>query len=622
MGDGSTAGGVVTTPAPLPLHSGVVFAQLRLGSNHVGAITAEGRLFTWGSGQDFQLGHGTSETLRAPREVAFFSGMPVRLVACGDRHTIAVAAGTNELFSWGTGAGGVLGVEKNFTDYFSWVRKTPTLVPGIGGPSGPPIVSVSAGPRHNLAVTADQCLFVWGDSGECRTGTGTDREILQTPTRVVAVGPVLKASAGLAHSAAITFQGELLVWGRGREGQLGLGTRMQMQTLPVRVPSLFNIPIVDVACGDFHTACVALDGSVFTMGKASNGRLGNIAKSIFGKTHSVLPVTVPIFGPGQGRAVAVAVACGSTSTAVVTACRNLFITGRIGEDKGWSFTWVRVLEGIAQSVQLGRDFAGVICIPRTYSVGPDLNAMTSGVSGVYGQPAAAPVPYQVPGPAAATSSSVQAFAGPSTSQPPSTSNLAPSGYYDYQLSQLSQLRHQQPLYAPPAQALPSAPPLQEPQSDTGASPAENEDIDDLKRANAAEWEVRQHQQRLLDEAQASSKAAQVREAMARVGQPPAAPIASQGSPQRSPRETTGVLIDLSASEPELEQKRGQVPEGERTMEEERDEDDEEEEHDIDEEGVGDQPTPSSSSIPAPPATAAPNKKKGKKKDKKKSIVMG
>ena len=62
----------------------------------------------------------------------------------------------------------------------------------------------------------------------------------------------MQVSCGAEHSAAVTDNGELYVWGSGSEGQLGLGTA------ECELPSLlkFRSKVKLVACGYYHTAVV------------------------------------------------------------------------------------------------------------------------------------------------------------------------------------------------------------------------------------------------------------------------------------------------------------------------------------------------------------------------------
>lgn len=45
--------------------------------------------------------------------------------------------------------------------------------------------------------------------------------------------------------------------------------------MPEKVQALDNINICQIACATWHTAAIAVDGTVYTWGNGSNGKLGH-----------------------------------------------------------------------------------------------------------------------------------------------------------------------------------------------------------------------------------------------------------------------------------------------------------------------------------------------------------
>ena len=82
------------------------------------------------------------------------------------------------------------------------------------------------------------------------------------------------AACGGDFTVAVTEDGELLAWGAGRDGHLGLGDVLHQQQ-PARAGGLFgNQRIRLAAAGECHLAVVAEDGAVYTCGYGVYGQLG------------------------------------------------------------------------------------------------------------------------------------------------------------------------------------------------------------------------------------------------------------------------------------------------------------------------------------------------------------
>ena len=69
------------------------------------------------------------------------------------------------------------------------------------------------------------------------------------------------------------LQGQVFSWGNGSNYQLGTGAE-GLQLSPVRLDSLQEASIVQVAAAKFHSAAVTQDGRLFTWGFGRGGRLG------------------------------------------------------------------------------------------------------------------------------------------------------------------------------------------------------------------------------------------------------------------------------------------------------------------------------------------------------------
>mmetsp|Transcript_28555 Transcript_28555/g.36926 ORF Transcript_28555/g.36926 Transcript_28555/m.36926 type:complete len:1227 (+) Transcript_28555:37-3717(+) len=160
-------------------------------------------------------------------------------VSCGSNHIAAIHQ-SGELYTWGFGSAGRLGLDIGGQSSNPRADAThPTVVQGL---LGLPVVQVACGYSHSAAVTADARLFVWGSASTGKLGLGViaDKEecYCSMPTAIT-VGDsvrVREVSCGSSHSACVTDKGELYVWGCADGGRLGLGVqRQETQFRPVKV---------------------------------------------------------------------------------------------------------------------------------------------------------------------------------------------------------------------------------------------------------------------------------------------------------------------------------------------------------------------------------------------------
>ena len=143
-----------TTPTEVVGLRGVTITLVAAGYSHSVAVSAGGGTFTWGCGFYGRLGHGSEDKQLEPREVEAgrFGGDRVVQAAAGGAHTAAVTA-EGRLYTWGNGSYGQLG-HGTFAGML-----VPTLVPAAGL-EGSPVLMVACGSFHTLVVTrAGACML-------------------------------------------------------------------------------------------------------------------------------------------------------------------------------------------------------------------------------------------------------------------------------------------------------------------------------------------------------------------------------------------------------------------------------------------------------------------------------
>ncbi|XP_049430285.1 probable E3 ubiquitin-protein ligase HERC3 [Epinephelus fuscoguttatus] len=96
------------TPTPVPCLNMKKTVHISCGKDHTAILTKTGAVFTFGSGQYGQLGHNSFNDELRPRLVAELWGAKVTRIACGRHHTL-VLTDSKKVYSFGCGEQGQLG---------------------------------------------------------------------------------------------------------------------------------------------------------------------------------------------------------------------------------------------------------------------------------------------------------------------------------------------------------------------------------------------------------------------------------------------------------------------------------------------------------------------------------
>jgi len=142
--------------------------------------------------------------------------------------------------------------------------------------TGQRVVAVSAGYDHSLALAADGAVWSWGEGACACLGHGEDLSDQLLPKKVEALAGqrVAAVAAGECHSLALTADGSVWSWGRGTFGRLGHGDE-QHQLLPKEVEALAGERVIAVSAGPYHSFALTADGNAWSWGWGNEGRLGH-----------------------------------------------------------------------------------------------------------------------------------------------------------------------------------------------------------------------------------------------------------------------------------------------------------------------------------------------------------
>ncbi|XP_038892021.1 ultraviolet-B receptor UVR8 isoform X2 [Benincasa hispida] len=295
-------------PKPMMGLGSYFITQVSAGWSHSGFVSNEGKLYTCGDGSFGQLGHGDYQSRCFPDEVLFFSDKHVDQIACGMRHSLALVKGCSgdQVYGFGAGKRGQLGISKKIQTI-----NLPILSSDLEAAE---IVGIAAGGDHSAALSSDGHLYIWGRGFKSNSDA-------YSPQHLPSPLSFSKVALGWNHALVLTYEGELYMLGGKHHGALS-GSEMlnAMKSLPgdseednfQPIPPLSGIKVLDIAAGAEHSAIVTEDGAVKTWGWGEHGQLG------LGDTcDHTNPQTVNLNLKQKSTALDIKVYCGSGFTVAV-----------------------------------------------------------------------------------------------------------------------------------------------------------------------------------------------------------------------------------------------------------------------------------------------------------------
>ena len=251
--------------------------EVSAAHNHTVAVSADGNVYEWGANHWGDLGIGRcggryNADAHTPFQVQGLSD--IISVVAGYFHNYALTE-DGKVWAWGSGWQGQLGVgwkgggytpmELNLTD----------------------VIEIAAGARHGVALKSDGTVWTWGWNKCGQIGNGETNNVCY-PIQVEGVSDIIAISAATFNTMALKGDGTVYIWGSNQYGQLGINDDTVSGSLvPVQIPEdvLNNVIQIDA----YNMGCMALTGAgeLFIWGRGGNGQLGDNSWN-----HCYTPVAV------------------------------------------------------------------------------------------------------------------------------------------------------------------------------------------------------------------------------------------------------------------------------------------------------------------------------------------
>lgn len=156
-------------------------SRVSCGKDFSACLTVEGKLYTWGNNTWGNLGINSNQLdemegnymVKLPTLVKHLENEQLIQIVCGDKHMLAL---TNQrrIYSWGDGKNGALGHGNKETVGF------PVMIQDL---SFEDIIFICAGVNTSAAINSKGQLYTWGNGQFGKLGLG-DNDLVKSPRKV------------------------------------------------------------------------------------------------------------------------------------------------------------------------------------------------------------------------------------------------------------------------------------------------------------------------------------------------------------------------------------------------------------------------------------------------------
>lgn len=233
-------------------------SHVSCGIWHTALITSSGKLFTFGDGAFGVLGHGDKESCLYPREVDSLTSKTISIACGVWHTAAVVevpelmelnksSLSSGKLFTWGDGGKYQLGHGDNQARYI------PTCVSYLIDHN---FNKIACGNSLTIGSTITGRIFSMGSSDNGQLGNPFSDGKIPCLVEEKLVGEwVGEIACGSHHVVVLTMKNEVYSWGKGDNGRLGHGDRKDRNT-PTLVDALKDTIVKNIACGANFTVAI------------------------------------------------------------------------------------------------------------------------------------------------------------------------------------------------------------------------------------------------------------------------------------------------------------------------------------------------------------------------------
>jgi len=223
LGNGSTANSNVPVAVNMSgVLAGKTIKEVTTGGFHTCALDTSNKMYCWGLNSSGRLGGGLTSTLSnvpvAVNMSGVLAGKTIKQMSTGYSSTCAIAS-DDRAYCWGSGNNGQLGNGSTADS------RVPVAVNMSGVLAGKTIKQILAGGDHGCVVASDDKMYCWGlnNNGELGNNSSVNSSVpVAVNTDGVLAGKTIRQmSAGLSSTCAVDSEYNMYCWGYNDNGQLG-----------------------------------------------------------------------------------------------------------------------------------------------------------------------------------------------------------------------------------------------------------------------------------------------------------------------------------------------------------------------------------------------------------------
>ncbi|KAF9430431.1 hypothetical protein BGZ94_006908 [Podila epigama] len=238
--------------------------DIATGTDHVLALSSNGHVYSWGNGQQMQLGRRILSRRMlnglTPESVGVKSMVRV---GAGSYHSFSIDK-HGKAFAWGLNTYGQCGNENPKTE------NIPRAEP-IGSLKDHVFIDIQGGEHHSIALSKGGKVYGFGRSDSYQLGLGytelpgsedtsSHKKAIRVPTLIEGLPTIKTISVGGNHTLALSEEGDVYAWGFGEMLACGNGEEEDVQTpLKLTGKQIENSKVIKVAAGGQHSVILAVD---------------------------------------------------------------------------------------------------------------------------------------------------------------------------------------------------------------------------------------------------------------------------------------------------------------------------------------------------------------------------